>query len=77
MYSKLTEIKTYWCNENVSSIDTIIEVFEIVKKEKCILELRWSFPYSGHYSRYIRPDVVESLTPEEFLKDFIPHVYGV
>ena len=77
MYSKLTEIKIYWCDENVPSIDIIMEAFEIVKEEKCIVELRWSFPYSGKYSRYIKPDVVESLTPEEFLEHYIPHIYGV
>lgn len=65
-------VKEYLCDDGTPSDEEIRKVLEIVKKEDCIVKLRWFFPYSGRYELYITKD----MSFEECM-DALPKCYPV
>ena len=65
-------VKEYLCDNSTPSDEEVKECIEIANKEDCIVRLRWHFPYSGWYERYIKKD----MTFEE-INDSLPTIYGV
>ena len=65
-------VKEYFCDKQTPSDEEIMQSVEIANKENCVVKLKWFFPYSGWYDRYIKP----GMTFEE-VKESLPEVYGV
>lgn len=65
-------VKEYQCDSRTPSDEEINECLDIAEKEDCIVKLRWYFPYSGWYERYIK----KGMTFEE-CKNSLPKRYGV
>ncbi len=75
----MTEIRTYWIEnkDHVPTIQDVEEAFKLVSENDIIVELNWFFPYSGEHSRTVTKSIVESMTPQEYFDNVIPHTYSV
>ena len=73
----MRKIESYWIDD-VPTLKDIEEAFQIVKANPdIIVEIKWAVQWSGHYSRSIDRDVVNSISPTNYLDDHIPHIYGM
>lgn len=71
----MTEVKEYWCDD-VPTLEDIKNAFKEVYPYKYI-RISWCVKYSGNYSRLITWNITQEVSPEEYHKRYIPHVYGM
>jgi len=73
----MRKIDSYWI-DGVPTLKDIEEAFQIVKANPdIIVEIKWAVQWSGRYSRCIDRDVVNSISPTNYLDDHIPNIYGM
>ena len=63
--TELKEIKTYYKAGQLTLKD-IEKVFEVVKSEKCIVNLKWWVSFDGIHEDMIDEGIVERYTPEDY-----------
>lgn len=71
----IKEVKTYLIDElnATPTFEDVKACVKIAKENNCIVELKWTMKWSGHYSRYIRA----TDDPQEFYDTKLPKVYGM
>lgn len=65
-------VKEYICDNKTPEDKEIIECINIANKEKCIVKLKWFFPYNGWHEMYINQDMSFN-----DCKSKLPKAYGV
>lgn len=68
----MTEIKMYQCDSSTPTDAEIRKAIRIASLEKCIVQLNWFFPYSGHYSM----SITENMSFDE-CKRQLPEAYPI